>query len=137
MYLEVDPQSATPIYMQIFAQVQGLIGRGELCAGGRVPSVRDLAVSLRVNRNTVARAYQMLEQEGLLETRTGQGSFVGESAPRWSTREARSHLRDSVERLAREAGRLGVSRQDVIDLINEQMGSGPLGGGNATRSSDS
>lgn len=121
MNLDIDPRSATPIYSQIFAEIEGLIGRGALRAGDRVPSVRDLAVRLRVNRNTVARAYRMLEEAGLIETRIGQGSFVGDSAPRWSTAEARALLADSVDRLLAEADRLGVERRDVLALLESRI----------------
>jgi GntR family transcriptional regulator len=121
MRLDIDPRSAIPIYSQIFAEIEGLIGRGGLRAGDRVPSVRDLAVRLRVNRNTVARAYRMLEEAGLIETRVGQGSFVGHSAPRWSESEARALLGDSVDRLLAEADRLGVPRRDLLTLLEGRI----------------
>lgn len=121
MNLHIDARRATPIYSQIYDQIEGLIGRGALQAGDRVPSVRDLAVQLRVNRNTVARAYRMLEEAALLETRAGQGSFVGPCTARWSSTEAMALLVDGVDRLLAEADRLGVARRGVLELVRDRI----------------
>ncbi len=70
--------SERPIYIQIKEKICQMVARGDLCAGGKMPSLRDLALQLKVNPNTAQRAYRELEEEGLLFTRRGQGTFVVE-----------------------------------------------------------
>jgi GntR family transcriptional regulator len=72
----IDPHDATPIYAQLERALRAAIAAGRLTAGDRLPTVRELAVELRINANTVARVYAGLEQDGVLETRRGVGSFV-------------------------------------------------------------
>lgn len=74
--VELDPADATPIYAQLERALRAAIASGRLCAGDQLPTVRQLAVDLRVNANTVARVYLELERAGVLETRRGVGSFV-------------------------------------------------------------
>src|SRR5258706_9252303 len=87
MELRIDPASAVPIYAQVVDQIRSLVASRALRAGDQLPSVRDLAVTLRVNRNTAAKAYQILEADGVIETRAGQGSFIADGTPRWSREE--------------------------------------------------
>ena len=86
--IEIDPTSPVPLYLQIADQMRRLIAMGALQPGDKAPTVRDLAVTTRVNRNTAARAIQHLEAEGLVRTRVGQGTFV----------EKRSQTIDRVQR---------------------------------------
>src|SRR5712692_11302612 len=74
--LAVDPRDATPIYAQLERGLRAAIATGRLRPGDQLPTVRQLAVDLRVNANTVARVYGELERDGVLETRRGVGSFV-------------------------------------------------------------
>lgn len=127
MDLDIDSRDALPIYAQIVDQVRQLVGRGALARGERLPSVRDLAVRLRVNRNTVAKAYAHLEGDGVLETRKGEGTFVA-AAPRWSQQRSRHELQPAVDRLVAEAARLGVSGQDLIELVRERAEHTTVGG---------
>jgi len=76
--IEIDPTSPVPLYRQIAEEVRRLVALGALRDGDRLPTVRDLAVRTRVNRNTAARAIQHLEAEGVVRTRIGQGTFVVE-----------------------------------------------------------
>ena len=74
--IHIDPAAAEPIFRQIAEQFRRLIALGALKTGDRLPTVRELAVQLRVNRNTAARAIRHLENEGIVETRVGRGTFV-------------------------------------------------------------
>src|SRR5512137_1519081 len=81
MEFSLDPKSGVPFYRQIIEQVKFGIARGILNPGDQLPTVRQLAVDLSVNPNTVVRAYRELEIEGMLETHQGSGTFIGEKKP--------------------------------------------------------
>ena len=117
--LQIDARSATPIYDQISARVKYAVASGALRSGEPLPSVRQLATRLRVNPNTVARAYRELEAEGVVETRRGQGTFVAEAAPRLTPAARRRQLRAAAERLAADAMALGIDVDQSIDCVRE------------------
>ena len=132
MDLRLDPASAVPIYAQIVEQFRALVGSRALRAGDRLPSVRDLAAVLRVNRNTAAKAYQTLETEGLIETRAGQGCFIADGGPRWSRAERYRRLERSVERTLVEARQLEIPFDDVSRVVEKKIREfpgRPAGGG--------
>lgn len=112
MLLALDSTTGTPLAEQIAAQVRGGVARGEIRPGERLPSARDLGVSLGVNMHTVLRAYAALRDEGLLDLRRGRGAVIrGSTRPEF---EALSVLaRDLLDR----ARHLGLSTDDVITLI--------------------
>lgn len=114
--LSVDPSDPRPIYIQIVDEVRRAVVRGALGPGDPLPSVRELARRLRVNPNTVQQAYRELEQEGLVETRRGRGSFVSPGT------RAGGEARDRViQELAagalREAARAGVTPEELLEAI--------------------
>ena len=121
LHLLIDPASATPIYAQVVDQVRTLVATGTLRQGDRLPSVRDLAVELRVNRNTAAKAYRMLETDGVLETRAGHGTFVANGGTRWSRAERRRRVEKLLSRAVVEASHLSVSATDVRSLLEHQL----------------
>ena len=121
MDLKLDPASAVPIYAQIVEQFRALVGSRALRAGDRLPSVRELAAALRVNRNTASKAYQALETEGLIETRAGQGCFVADGGPRWSRAERYRRLEHSVERTLVEARQLEIPFEDVSRVVDKKI----------------
>ena len=121
MELRIDPSSATPIYAQVVEQVRGLVASRALRPGDQLPSVRELAASLRVNRNTAAKAYQTLESEGVIETHRGQGCFVSEAGPRWSLEERRRRLERSLDRALTEAHHLGIAPEEIPRLLEARM----------------
>ncbi len=90
--MRVDPKDPTPLYAQLEREIMAAIATGHLPAGSQLPTVRQLAVDLRVNANTVARVYSQLERAGVLETRRGVGTFVvgtpRSAAPNRSARDA-------------------------------------------------
>src|SRR5499425_2102330 len=102
--VSIDPRDSTPIYAQIERGLRAAIASGRLRAGDQLPTVRQLAVDLRVNANTVARVYADLERDGVLETRRGVGSFV--TATRDKARPPAEHskrLRAFVTRMLADA----------------------------------
>lgn len=116
MWFHIDPSSGTPIYLQIVDQVKQAVAGGVLQVGQRLPATRDLAVELAVNPNTVVKAYQTLEREGLIELPRGRGAFVT-AKPRAEHAERLSLLQPAVERLVAEAYRLGCSNVEVLALV--------------------
>ena len=114
MMLDLDPASHVPLYLQIAEQVRRLVALGGLKPGDRLPSVRDLAVRARVNRNTAARAIQELERDGVVRTRVGHGTFIeaGGSAAIDPARRERA-LEEALDRLVVEAHTLGVPLEEL------------------------
>ena len=114
----IDPRDSTPIYAQLDRAVRAAIASGRLHPGDQLPTVRQLAVDLQINANTVARVYADLERSGILETRRGVGSFIRASAA-----EARSpdehlrRLRAFVTRVLADASAAGFTPDELIDHI--------------------
>jgi GntR family transcriptional regulator len=122
--VSIDARDRTPIYAQLDRGLRAAIAAGRLRTGDQLPTVRQLAVELRVNANTVARVYSDLERAGVLETRRGVGSFV--SATPGRARPPREHdrrLRAFVTRLLADADAAGFTIDDVIrELTAHQQG---------------
>jgi GntR family transcriptional regulator len=117
----VNPSDPTPLYAQLARAIQFAIATEKLRIGEQLPTVRQLAVRLRINANTVAKVYAELERTGILETRRGVGTFV--CARHFEARESRSrenHLRDFTDRFIAEAGALGFSLDDLIDQLHSR-----------------
>jgi GntR family transcriptional regulator len=117
----VDSKSPTPIYAQLDRSIRAAIATGELEAGSQLPTVRQLAVDLAVNANTVARVYAQLERDGVLETRRGVGTFVREAA---SPQVARTHrereLRELMRRFISDAALLGFTLPELINQLRNE-----------------
>jgi GntR family transcriptional regulator len=114
----IDPRDRTPIYAQLERGLRAAIAAGRLQSGDQLPTVRQLAVDLRVNANTVARVYSDLERAGVLETRRGVGSFVSATPAR--ARSAREHdrrLRAFATRVLADAAAAGFSLAEVIEAL--------------------
>ena len=121
MELQLDPASAVPIYAQIVDQVRALVASRAFRPGDRLPSIRELAARLRVNRNTAAKAYQALEADGVVETRAGQGCFIADGGPRWSRAERYRRLDRSVDRTLVEAHHLEIPMKELPDIVNRRI----------------
>ena len=106
--IEVDPASPVALYIQISEQFRRLIALRALLPGDRLPTVRDLAVQVRVNRNTAARAIQHLESAGLVMTRVGRGTFVERSALAVDRARRDQVVDRAIERLLVEARTVGL-----------------------------
>ena len=117
----VDSTSPTPIYAQLDRSIRAAIATGELEPGAQLPTVRQLAVDLAVNANTVARVYAQLERDGMLETRRGVGTFVRESP---SPQAARAHrereLRELIRRFVGDAALLGFTLPELINQLRNE-----------------
>ena len=104
-----------PLYAQLTRAIRFAIATGRLRVGEQLPTVRQLAVELRVNANTVAKVYAELERSGILETRRGVGTFVSARQFAISHREDQEkHLDELVDRFLEEAGAMGFSIDDVL-----------------------
>ena len=124
MFERLDPRSPIPLYAQIADAVRLAIAVGELREGQALSSVRQLSAELRVNPATVVQAYGELEQDGFVATRQGAGTFVQAVGKELRTRERRKAARRLVRDLVRDAGRLGVSPEDLRDALDHEMNGG-------------
>lgn len=120
MIFHVDPGSAKPVYQQLIDQVKLAIAGRRLRTGDKLPTVRDLAVQLRVNRNTISRVYSELEREGVLYTRAGQGTFVSDEASPFSAAEQRRQLSRLADDLIAQARLYGFSRDEIDRFLDQR-----------------
>lgn len=111
--IEIDPASPVPLYLQIADQMRRLIAMGALKPGDKAPTVRELAVTTRVNRNTAARAIQHLEAEGVVRTRVGQGTFVENRSPKIDRDRRDRTIDETIDRLLVEAHTLGLPLEEL------------------------
>lgn len=119
MQIYIHPSDDLPIYRQIVRQVTDAIAGGHLRSGDRLPSHRELAAQLVIAPLTVKKAYDELEQDGLIETYQGRGTFVTETLPVVGAAEKRVRLREAAQRLLSQAALSGVPFGDVLDLLKE------------------
>src|SRR5580692_9348350 len=120
MQLRISVQDGAPIYQQIIEQVKYLVAGGRLKPGDDVPPIRVLAEQLRINPNTVARAYLELEREGIFLMRQGFGTTVAEVKSPLPRREKLKILARTVDALLADARHLNVPLPDVIELLRER-----------------
>jgi GntR family transcriptional regulator len=121
MNLRIDPRSAQPLFEQIAFAVKEAVARGELQAGQKLPSVRELAQDLAINPNTVVRAYDALTRDGVVVRRQGAGCFVTGRTSALNGRERRRQLDELVGRMVTEAFHLGFSAEDVRAATDEAL----------------
>lgn len=120
--LTVDPRSGVPIYLQIIEQVKRSVALGILQAGEQLPTVKQLALDLTINPNTVARAYRDLERDSVIETAPGRGSFVRtDGAAASATKAATDVARVAIETGLREAKSVGIDRDQARRLIDAAL----------------
>ena len=121
----IDPRDSTPIYAQLDRALRAAIASGRLNSGDQLPTVRQLAVDLRINANTVARVYADLERNGVLETRRGVGSFVRASATDARPRhEHERRLRAFATRVLGDAAAAGFTPRELIAEIQSHRKEG-------------
>lgn len=116
--LSIDPASALPVYAQLRDQIVQAIGRGALKPNAQLPTVREIAVHLQINPNTVNRAYIELEREGVLVTARGRGTFVAAGTRRADPEVRRARLRESARRALAEARAAGFDVSDLLRAIS-------------------
>lgn len=113
----LDMQSGVPVYRQLIDQVRGGIASGQLARGDQLPTVRQLAVDLEINPNTVVRAYRELELGGLLETHQGTGTFISTQKLKGSDAERERQLAQIVADCVSRAGAAGFTVEELIDEL--------------------
>ena len=121
MIIQVDPQSAEPIYEQVAFQVKRAAARGEIAAGDKLPSVRELARDLAINPNTVIRAYDTLERDGVIIRRKGSGCFATGKSSELAAPRRREELRDLLRKTVIEAFHLGFSETDIRKAFEQHL----------------
>jgi len=121
MLLHINTSSGFPVYLQIEAQVKQAIAAGALQQDNALPSVRKLATQLRVNPNTVAKAYQNLEREGVIRTVPGGGTYVADNSPGLLKSEKVRRLRPVARQLAVESTQLRLASGDVVKLVEDEL----------------
>ncbi len=132
MIFHIDPNSPKPVYQQIIDQAKYAVASGRLQTGDRLPTIREVAVQTRTNRNTVARAYAELEREGFLHTRTGQGSFISGEAPAHGRERSRRILAERMDELLALAHQFRLDGGELEGLLRERLEHVRLPGGDAS-----
>lgn len=120
--LQLDFHSGLPIYTQIVNQIQSQLANGVLKPGDQLPTVRALAQELRVNFNTVARAYRMLDEVRIISTQQGRGTYITEIPPPEVSEKLRHEsLAALTHRFISEAFRLGFSQREVSQMVRDSL----------------
>ena len=118
----IDTRSGVPFYRQIVDQILVAIASGQLTPGDRLPTVRRLAIDLKVNPNTVSRAYRELEIREVVRTQRGTGTFVAaEPGVAGDVAKQREFLEQLCNRFAAEAGKHGISLQELVAALNDRL----------------
>jgi GntR family transcriptional regulator len=120
----LDPRSGVPVYRQIIDQVTGGIAAGALAPGDQLPTVRQLAVDLSINPNTVIRAYRELEIRGVLETEQGTGTFIGNQKVRLDEAERQRSLNQLIGDFMARAGSAGFTAEELIEQLQAMQSDG-------------
>lgn len=121
MLFQINFKSAKPVYLQLVDQVKSAAATGLLRAGDALPSIRPLSEELRVNRNTVAKAYTQLESEGIIESQQGRGCFVKETHSPLRKDARRKLLVTEIDDVIVQAHHLQVPADDLLDLVRERF----------------
>lgn len=120
MHFLIDPKSGVPFYRQIVEQVKFAIARGDLGPGDRLPTVRQLAVDLSINPNTVIRGYRELEIEGVLDTQQGSGTFVGNRKPNVDQLEQQRMMDQILTDMLARASSYGFTLDEVLEGLRQR-----------------
>jgi GntR family transcriptional regulator len=125
LMFNVNPADPTPLYAQLTRAIQFAIATEKLRIGEQLPTVRQMAVDLKINANTVAKVYAELERAGIVETRRGVGTFI--RAHHFEAKQQRQHaheLRDFADRVIAEAGAMGFTLDDLIAQLQSRRKKG-------------
>jgi GntR family transcriptional regulator len=122
MNFELDFRSRIPIYNQVVEHIHQMVLRGELKPGDQLPTVRSLALDLRVNFNTIARAYRLLDEAGIISTQQGRGTYILSLPPPEMAEELRhKSLRSLAHQVLLDASRMGAGPDEILDILQEQI----------------
>ena len=122
LILEVDTESPVPIYEQIMDGIQRLVREDKLTPGVMLPSVRQLATDLEINPNTVARAYGLLERDGIIETARRRGTRISGTAPIRARQSLIDRIEATADRVIRETAHLGIDPDDLVAALVMRLG---------------
>jgi len=117
---KLDPKTGIPFYRQIIDQIKFGIASGNLKTGEQLPTVRSLAVDLKVNLNTIAKAYKELEIQNILETHQGTGTFINENKIKISAKEREEKLKEICNEFTSIAHSYGFGIDEIIDQLQNQ-----------------
>ena len=122
MNLEIDFRSGIPIYLQVVERIKERLAAGQLRPGEQRPTVRALALELRVNFNTIARAYRIMDESGIISTQQGRGTYILElPSPEAAENIRLQALEDLTQRYLADAERLGVSPEELDGVMTKQI----------------
>jgi GntR family transcriptional regulator len=123
MNLEIDFRSGIPIYVQVVERIKERLAAGRLKPGDQLPTVRSLALELRVNFNTIARAYRILDEAGIISTQQGRGTYILEAPPPEVAENMRQQaLEELTQRYLADAERLKAPPEELIKILKNQAG---------------
>jgi GntR family transcriptional regulator len=120
LVLSIDAKSGVPFYRQIIEQVKFAVASGDLKPGDQLPTVRQLAVDISINPNTVIRAYRELEFEGLLDSQQGSGTFVSDKQPEIDAVERQRMLDQIITELLARASAYGFTLEEVLQGVRQR-----------------
>jgi GntR family transcriptional regulator len=121
MILQVDFQAGKPVYLQLADQIRYAAASGRLRPGEPLPSLRPLAEELRINRNTIAKAYAELESQGIIETVPGKGYFLKRNNSPFNEQVRHKLLQTEIDEAVVTAHHLQVGREKFLGLVNERL----------------
>jgi GntR family transcriptional regulator len=121
MLLQINYKSGKPVYLQVVDQIKAAAASGAMQAGEPLPSIRPLAEDLRVNRNTIAKAYTELESQGVIETIPGKGCFLRPNNSPLKKEVRRKLLIDEIDQVVVQAHHLQVSRDEFLAIVRERL----------------
>jgi GntR family transcriptional regulator len=122
MNLEIDFRSGIPIYLQVVERIKERLASGQLQPGDQLPTVRSLALELRVNFNTIARAYRIMDESGIISTQQGRGTYILEMPNAEAIGSMRvKALEDLTRRYMEDAERLGAAPDELKRILNETL----------------
>ena len=121
MLLQINFRSGKPVYLQVVDQIKAAAASGALQAGESLPSIRPLAEELRVNRNTIAKAYTELESQGVIETLPGKGCFLRANNSPLKKDVRKKLLIEEIDQAVVQAHHLQVPRPEFLDLVQERL----------------
>ncbi|MBU9714786.1 GntR family transcriptional regulator [Evansella tamaricis] len=125
MYFNIDPRKNTPLYEQIIHQVKEMCAKGILLPNEKLPSVRELSSQMVINPNTVSKAYQELERQGVIVTIRGRGTFISEEFHQTYDPRLVEKLKQSLKQMIIDSHYAGISKEELtewIEKVYEEMG---------------
>ena len=120
-WVQISSGSNEPIYSQVVTQISRAIAQGLISPGDKLPAVRNLAAELVINPNTVARAYTILEQQGLVTTKTGSGTYATDPRLRDKDVSQLNILNDRVDNIITQGLNLGLGHEEILELVRRRL----------------